>query len=788
MERRRSSEYQHFTFRFLCLMVCQQTFGYSRDADIPYENSGIKVFSDPLAESYSVLYVENEYLYIGAVHTPQVDGPGYVFKVRTSDISESIAKATFAVKDDTSTGVIHCRQISTINREIECRNFIKVIIDDPNTNEELLVCGTNAQWSRCYHVHKSSLLQDGADFSGSSKCPNKQSETVTASFGQDNKLYTALIRDQSKPAIIRSQNSLSSTELQTEDDPKWLKEAEFISSHSVNRDDGTDEVLFFFRETANENENQYPQELTYSRVAKVCEVDKGGNTNVLSDRWSSYLKARLDCSFTSTDEHSNFYEQFYDVLEDTMVVGDIVYAVFSANRNGVIMPALCTYNVKNMPSIFDDGTYWTQSNAGRVWSEVVPSLSPKPGECVDDSTSLPDDVLNALKAHPLTAKLIPSQQPPLLTSFIGVRFKQVVSTEVGSQLILYICTDKGTVMKVLYNDGSPYVLDVVRVSEENTAVPMVITKSDADNSLYIGFNDKVVQVPMYQCHRYTDCSQCNGAGDPHCAWNANSGQCVFDTSPKSACTTAEPVKKKVSLNEKVMVICAVRNVEWTVDSANIQTDGLKYITVDGIGLVITDFQEADAGRYKARHRATSIVTCSMDLWVTESFGELNFLAPKLEEQSKATCQGRILNLFCNADGPPGFTTTWKKPDGSVVRNESRVQWANVVECENFRRGISWLAVEVSADSTGIYTCEISDGITTKTAEAEISLQECVTQTSIACQNTRHDEAEARYDRLSQHMTCPATQASSMSEDICTCRVEILDCSDCCSEDDTCPAN
>ncbi|XP_070542322.1 semaphorin-4E-like [Ptychodera flava] len=389
------------------------------------------------------------------------------------------------------------------------------------------------------------------------------------------------------------------------------------------------------------------------------------------------------------------------------------------------------------------------------------------------------------------ASLIPSEQPPLLTSFIGVRFTQMVSTEVGSQLILYICTDKGTVMKVLYNDGSPYVLDVVKVSDESTAVSMVMTKSDADSSLYIGFNDKVVQVPMYHCHRYTDCSQCNGVGDPHCAWNANSGQCVFDTSPKSTCPTApEPVKKKVSLNEEVMVTCAVRNIEWTVNSANIQTDGLKYITVDGIGLVITDFQEADAGRYQARHRATSIVTCSMDLWVTESFGELNFLAPKLEDQNKATCQGRILNLFCNADGPPGFTTTWKKPDGSVVTNESRVQWANVVECENFRRGISWLAVEVSADSTGTYTCEISDGMTTKTAEAEVSLQECVTQTSMACQIARHDEAVARLDRISQHVTFATTQAATMSSDTCTYLVETTDCSNCCSdhEDDICPAN
>ncbi|XP_070543294.1 semaphorin-2A-like [Ptychodera flava] len=785
MESRRFSGYLLLIFWMLFVTAFQHTFGYVREADVPFENAGIKVFSDPLAESYNVLYVENEYLYIGAVHTPQVDGPGYVFKVNTNDIRESINKATLSIKDDDSKGVIHCRNITTIVREIECRNFIKVVMDDPNTEDKLLICGTNAQWSRCYHLNKTSLAQDDDGFPGSSKCPNKPSETVTAMFGQDNKLYTALIRDQSKPAVVRSQNSLSSPELQTEDDSKWLKESEFISSHSVIRDDGLEEVLFFFRETANENENQYPQELTYSRVAKVCEIDKGGNTNVMSGRWSSYLKARLECSVTSTSGDFDEFQQFYDILEDTVQVDDVVYAVFSANRNGVTMPALCTYNVGNMSNIFDDGTYWNQGSAGQVWKETIPTLDPKPGECVDNSTGLPDLVLNALKAHPLMAKLIPSEQPPLLTSFIGVRFTQIVSTEVGSERILYIGTDRGTIMKVLYNDGNPYVLEEVKVAEENSSVPMVMAKSDNDTSLYIGFDDKVVQVPMYQCHRYTDCSQCNGAGDPHCAWNETSGLCVFDISPKSSCPTGlQPVHKQVQQNQRVIVTCAVRNVEWTVNSASIHADGLKYINLDGTGLVITNFQESDAGLYEAKRPGKNDVIRSIDLWVTQSDGALEFLAPKLEDQNKATCQGRVVNLFCNADGPvDGFTITWRKPDGSAVTNESRVQWANEVKCDNSRRGVSWLAVEVSANSTGSYTCDISDGVTAKTSAAEVSLQKCVTQRSLDGQITRYKEAREKIETI---RSCSTSTTAAPGDDTCICHVDTIQCGDCCSSEGSFP--
>lgn len=43
------------------------------------------------------------------------------------------------------------------------------------------------------------------------------------------------------------------------------------------------------------NCNNYSLQTVYSRVARVCLNDKGG-PHPFNDRWTSFLKARLNCS------------------------------------------------------------------------------------------------------------------------------------------------------------------------------------------------------------------------------------------------------------------------------------------------------------------------------------------------------------------------------------------------------------------------------------------------------------------------------------------------------------
>lgn len=69
-----------------------------------------------------------------------------------------------------------------------------------------------------------------------------------------------------------------------------------------------------------------------SRVARVCKGDLGGSQRVLEKQWTSFLKARLNCSIPGD---SHFY---FNLLQSTspiirMYGRDIILGVFSTPPN-----------------------------------------------------------------------------------------------------------------------------------------------------------------------------------------------------------------------------------------------------------------------------------------------------------------------------------------------------------------------------------------------------------------------------------------------------------------------
>lgn len=98
----------------------------------------------------------------------------------------------------------------------------------------------------------------------------------------DGQLYSATAADFSgnDPLIYRE------TQRTEQFNAKQLNQPSFVSTVERNG-----YVFFFFRELALENCGQ----TIYSRVARVCKNDRGG-PSPLNERWSSYLKTRLNCS------------------------------------------------------------------------------------------------------------------------------------------------------------------------------------------------------------------------------------------------------------------------------------------------------------------------------------------------------------------------------------------------------------------------------------------------------------------------------------------------------------
>lgn len=101
-------------------------------------------------------------------------------------------------------------------------------------------------------------------------------------FSADGQLYSATAADFSggDPLIYRE------TQRTEQFNAKQLNQPSFVSTLERNG-----YVFFFFRELALENCGK----TIYSRVARVCKNDRGG-PSPFRERWTSYLKTRLNCS------------------------------------------------------------------------------------------------------------------------------------------------------------------------------------------------------------------------------------------------------------------------------------------------------------------------------------------------------------------------------------------------------------------------------------------------------------------------------------------------------------
>eukprot|EP00061_Rhincodon_typus_P009187 g32475.t1 len=82
-------------------------------------------------------------------------------------------------------------------------------------------------------------------------------------------------------------------------------------------------IYFFFRENAVEHDCG---KTVYSRVGRVCKSDVGGRF-LLEDTWTTFMKARLNCS------RSGEIPFYYNELQSTFYLPeqDLIYGVFTTN-------------------------------------------------------------------------------------------------------------------------------------------------------------------------------------------------------------------------------------------------------------------------------------------------------------------------------------------------------------------------------------------------------------------------------------------------------------------------
>ena len=207
-----------------------------------------------------------------------------------------------------------------------------------------------------------------------------------------------------------------------------FSEPNFVGSFALD-----DYVYFFLRENAVEFSNSYTTTATYSRVARVCKKDRGSVDSRRNPRpfWSTFFKARLNCSAPG-DQPFQFDEiQSISGLNQGNYNGNpanVVYGVFTTAVNSIPGSAVCIFNMADVGRSFS-GRFKEQRTLAQNWLPVSPAdvPEPRPGLCVNDSTTLPEQVLTFAKEHPIMNDPVPPMygRPVLIFTGLETRYTTI---------------------------------------------------------------------------------------------------------------------------------------------------------------------------------------------------------------------------------------------------------------------------------------------------------------------------------------------------------------------------
>ncbi|XP_023261607.1 semaphorin-6D isoform X3 [Seriola lalandi dorsalis] len=430
----------------------------------------------------------------------------------------------------------------------ECHNFIKVLV--PRNDDLVFICGTNGFNPMCRYYRLDNLELDGEEINGLARCPFDSKQTNVALFAEG-KLYSATVADfQASDSVIYRSMGDGSALRTIKYDSKWLKEPHFLHAAEYGN-----YVYFFYREIAVEHSNL--GKVVYSRVARICKNDVGGSQRVLEKHWTSFVKARLNCSVPG---ESFFY---FDVLQSITDIIDIngvpsVVGVFTTQMNSIPGSAVCAFSMADIEKVFW-GRFKEQKTPDSVWTpypeEKLPK--PRPGCCAGhgpaasfkSSIEFPDDTLQFIKSHPLMDTAVPSigDEPWFTKTRVRYRLTALaVDNEAGphkNYTVVFIGAESGVVLKVLAKTTSVSLNDSLLLEEidvfnrakclsnrEDDKRVLSLHVDKDTHSLYVAFSSCVIRIPLSRCERHSSCHKsCIASRDPYCGWK-----------PHGACERIQP--------------------------------------------------------------------------------------------------------------------------------------------------------------------------------------------------------------------------------------------------------
>ncbi|KAL3835867.1 hypothetical protein ACJMK2_021328, partial [Sinanodonta woodiana] len=479
------------------------------------------VFEDSNIVGYVQLLVDedNNQLLVGARDS--------LFSLSLNDL-QSLQNTSWQADDLTKKTCMHKGQT-----EYDCFNFVKVLLHHDHVRsgepkDAVFACGTNAYRPTCTWRLANNLSEILEEVTGVGRTPYSPDYNSTAIITKDGNFYGATVIDITArdPAIYRSIGE--KTHLRTvQYNSKWLNEPDFVSSYEIG-----EFVYFIFRESAVEYINCGKR--IYSRIARVCKTDRGGGL-LLNENWTTYFKARLNCSLPGE------YPFYFDEIQSTFYLEEEeqLYAVFTTPESSIAGSAVCVYSLEAFNKSFT-GDFKYQDSPRSAWERHVNSnpLTQCPVEKDTSKRSFVDEEgenkqsIMAQKYQMMDNSVQPMATTPLLVG-LNERWTHVVVDNILGKngvmyKVLFVTTDDGKLKKMLQlpNVENACLIEEIKIVPNGEPKPVKAMKLYAkDGSIFISTFQHILKFPVHRCDRFKDIDLCLNAKDPYCGWNTVEGKC-----------------------------------------------------------------------------------------------------------------------------------------------------------------------------------------------------------------------------------------------------------------------
>lgn len=404
--------------------------------------------------------------------------------------------------------------------ETSCHNFVKVLLA---SGKRIFTCGTNAFSPQCSWREIENVNSVLEWVRGVARCPYSPEANVTALLTSSGDYFAGSPMDFSgaDPAISRSPTGVTSSTIRTKQfDSKWLNEPQFVGSFET-----SDFVYFLFRESAVEYINC--GKIIYSRIARICKNDSGGQL-MFKDNWTTFVKARLNCSIPGE------YPFYFDEIQGMAYVEseDMVYATFTTPSNSIPGSAVCAFNMSSITAAFS-GPFKHQENPGSTWERRT---SPHKHHFECQSTSSPShshQLLDSNRYQLMDSAVQPTTLQPLYLGRLEILTHiavDVLPTKLHRAVhVMYVATADGLVKKisVLPRTQETCVVEIWKpFSGDNPIAIRALNFLKDTDSVYIGTEKSVMRVTAHHCSRLHSRVACQNAMDPYCGWNELKEQCT----------------------------------------------------------------------------------------------------------------------------------------------------------------------------------------------------------------------------------------------------------------------